>query len=96
MVHTENSDQEWLQIELDPPQILSKIKITNRSDCCGERMIGSVVKIKGTDNSDLLTYPISYNQAVYVWSSPFHSGTIAASSYMPEPVNFDDDNWVNF
>ena len=85
--HTNASDTEWFQVELPTETIVSKVALYNRTDCCSDRIVGSVVKLINAAGETVKSYDINYNQPVYVWRAPFMDGVQASSSYMPEPFS---------
>jgi hypothetical protein len=46
---------EWLEIALDQPYDLTKIRLVNRADCCSERILGNIVIAMDSDRNVLYT-----------------------------------------
>ncbi|KAM9315798.1 fucolectin-like [Gastrophryne carolinensis] len=55
-VHTNNDPSSWWRVDLFESHIISNITITNRGDCCGERLDGAEILVgdslsnNGNDN----------------------------------------------
>ncbi len=45
VTHTKSENYPWWQLDLGQPAMVGKIKIWNRSDCCGDRLEGAVVEL---------------------------------------------------
>ncbi len=55
---------EWLEIALDQPYDLTEIRLTNRANCCSERMLGNIVIVMDADRNVLYASdPISEGDA---------------------------------
>ena len=53
--HTQNGDNEWLELDLNDDYMVSRIVIYNRPDCCQDRLNGAKIKI--LDSSRKQIYP---------------------------------------
>lgn len=55
---------EWLEIALDQPYDLTRIRLVNRADCCSERILGNIIIVMDADRNVLYTSdPISEGDA---------------------------------
>lgn len=51
VTHTQVENYPWWQLDLGKPAMVGKIKIWNRSDCCGDRLEGAVVELLDADRN---------------------------------------------
>ena len=51
VTHTKVENYPWWQLNLGQPVMVGKIKIWNRSDCCGDRLNGAVVELLDADRN---------------------------------------------
>ncbi len=63
--HTDNKPGAFMMLDLGSDKIIKKIVITNRRDCCKDRMKGSTVKITKQDGSIIFTSNITTVKDVY-------------------------------
>jgi flagellar basal body-associated protein FliL len=54
-----NVANQWLQIAFDGDKEITKIKITNRKDCCKDRIIGSKVLLIDSNNTTVWSADIT-------------------------------------
>jgi len=58
--HTKRESNPWWQLTLAAPSKVSSVKITNRGNCCGERLDGAIVEVKtGTNTWEQCGAPLS-------------------------------------
>jgi hypothetical protein len=51
VTHTKVENYPWWQLDLGQPVMVGRIKIWNRSDCCGDRLNGAVVELLDADRN---------------------------------------------
>ena len=51
VTHTQVENYPWWQLDLGKTAMVGKIKIWNRSDCCGDRLEGAVVELLDADRN---------------------------------------------
>jgi hypothetical protein len=49
--HTKNEPSPWLEIDLGQPQRISRVKVRNRTDCCGALALPLVVELSSDDKT---------------------------------------------
>lgn len=49
VTHTESEDYPWWMLDLGKPADIGRVKIWNRSDCCGVRLGGAIVEVLDAD-----------------------------------------------
>ncbi len=59
VTHTKVENYPWWQLDLGQPAMVGKIKIWNRSDCCGDRLEGAVVELLDADRNVVWSEVIS-------------------------------------
>jgi len=70
-VHTSCGDVPWLQIDLGGISPIYKVVVTNRRDCCQERVLGTTLMILNTQGRPIYTsLPITTTNAKYTWFPP--------------------------
>ena len=47
--HTCSENQPWWKVVFPSPVDISQVKLTNRGDCCGERLDGAVLSLDGIE-----------------------------------------------
>ena len=78
----------FIQLDLGVDKPVSRIVITNRIDCCSERIVGAAVQAINTSGTVLFTTTITKIQAVYdIPVAPAATGaTNAPASAIPPPA----------
>jgi hypothetical protein len=59
IAHTNNTPGAYMQLDLGADKEISRIVITNRLDCCKERIKNATVQIKNQSNTEVFSYPIT-------------------------------------
>lgn len=49
--HTNNERSPWLEIDLGQPEQISRVRVRNRTDCCGARALPLVVELSQDDKT---------------------------------------------
>lgn len=63
--HTNSGDKEWIKITLKKEIPITKILITNRKDCCQDRIVGATLTITNASGSTTFTEKITDNKPAY-------------------------------
>jgi hypothetical protein len=66
MVHTNNTSDSFVMLNLNAEYTIRKIVIENRKDCCQTRLLGTVVMMYDSKFEPVYQYAISAVQPVYV------------------------------
>ena len=49
--YTKVQQNPWLEVKLDKEYVLGRIRLTNRGDCCGERLSNIEIRIGNVDRN---------------------------------------------
>lgn len=63
--HTNDGNKEWIKITLKKEIPITKVLITNRKDCCRDRIVGATLTITNASGSTTFTEKIVDNKPVY-------------------------------
>ncbi|KAM8898817.1 uncharacterized protein AB9W97_009571 isoform 2-T2 [Spinachia spinachia] len=61
--HTESETDPWWRVDLRQEYVITSVKVTNRGDCCGERLDGAEIRVgsslenNGNDNARCASIP---------------------------------------
>ena len=70
-VHSSCGDVPWLQVDLGGITPIYKVVVTNRHDCCQERVLGTTMMILNTQLKPVYTsVPITTINTKYIWFPP--------------------------
>ena len=70
-VHTSCGDVPWIQIDLGGISPIYKVVVTNRRDCCQDRILGTSLMIYNAQQRPIYTsLPITTTNAKYTWFPP--------------------------
>ena len=61
--HSANGNNDWVSIDLTSSQNISRCVIYNRSDCCGERLIGAKLSLLDLNNNEVKSSIVSTGNA---------------------------------
>jgi hypothetical protein len=79
---TEPSPNGFMQLDLGQDTIVSKIVVWNRTDCCGNRIIGCKLTATNAAGTEVFNSAITTDRPSYTWATP---GTSTTSTYAVEP-----------
>jgi hypothetical protein len=90
LAHTNQGDNEYAQLELAVPSVVSKVIIHNRTDCCSDRILNSELLLLNESMTPYAQKAITEVLAKYEFNftSPTSGSTSAASTPAPEPVAY--------
>ncbi|XP_070545135.1 pentraxin fusion protein-like isoform X1 [Ptychodera flava] len=77
--HTDHQYNAWWKVDLDQMYLITRIDITNREDCCGERLKGAVVRV-GKEMT------ITHNRMC--------GAALTLNQVYPNPVTVDCGGWT--
>ena len=72
--HSSTEDYPWLQIKLATPQEVSKLKIVNRQDCCGDRLKNIEIRAGVSPVPNGFKGLLTVNEKVGLFSGPGADG----------------------
>ena len=58
VTHTKTEKDPWWQVAFESPQSISRIRIWNRYDCCGDRLEGAIVEVLDANEKAVWTAQI--------------------------------------
>ena len=90
ITHTDGAAGRWWEADLGAPQAIRAVAVFNRTDCCGERLLGAVVEAS-LDPCDLATrrvvkslpIPIAPIDNAWIRRPPYATGAGATSRDLP-------------
>lgn len=65
--HTNGTKDAYMELELDSSQLISKIVVRNRLDCCKDRIRGTSLILKTDNNREISRVPINKIQDIYTF-----------------------------
>jgi len=70
-VHTSCHDVPWIEVDIGSTTPIFRIVITNRKDCCAERILGTKLIIMDTNRNRIYTSdPVATVNSTYTWFPP--------------------------
>jgi len=70
-VHSSCGDVPWIRVNLGSPTLIYKIVVTNRHDCCQERILGTVLQLLDSSQQPLYQSDAIFSvHATYTWFPP--------------------------
>ena len=70
-VHTSCFDVPWIEVDMGSTTPIFRIVITNRKDCCAERILGTKLIIMDTNRNRIYTSdPVATVNSTYTWFPP--------------------------
>jgi F5/8 type C domain len=69
LLHTQNQDNPWADFDLGAVKPVRQVEVTNRSDCCGERIIPLIIEISIDDK--VWTQVARRDTEFAVWAANF-------------------------
>jgi len=74
VTHTKNGPNEFWMVNLQGLYRISEIKISNRTDCCSDRIVGATVQVLDPGGQVTWSTQITANQRVYQFAVPNSPG----------------------
>ena len=70
-VHTSCNDVPWIEVDLGSTITIYKIVVWNRTDCCQERILGTVLSVLNEEREKIyISNPIRTTNQSYTWNPP--------------------------
>jgi len=82
--HTNFGYNEWIRITLKKDVPISKVIIVNRKDCCKERILGSVLEIRNSQNVVTYYHRLFYKKDTYTIIPPL--GVVGKTIILQSPA----------